>query len=133
MPSIAPIVLVDTTKDPDVNHTFAPISNQNGRALFTDKADQRVANWPKLSAGASAPNNSTGSGKAKVTLTVPVPVESIEGCCSDLNAPTVIALEANTTLPVTAGSGIALTALSLFRSYVNSSDFEKLFMGETYY
>jgi hypothetical protein len=60
-------------------------------------------------------------------------VETIEGCCSDLNAPTVIALEANTTLPVTATAALGLTALSLFRSYVNSSDFEKLFLGEGYY
>lgn len=126
MPVFTNKTLVDNSVDPSVDHVFGPASNQNSIAMFADRSPERVADWPKLSVRTAQPTKSAGKGTQHVTLTVPVPVEDVSGCCVDKNAPSVIAIEAKASVTTTASATQRKTAVALFRSYVNSQDFEDL-------
>lgn len=133
MPAIAPIILVDTSKDPDVNHTFNPTANANGKVLFTDRSPGRAADWLKLSSSTAVASGLTGKMKTVSSLTVPVPVEDQAGCCVDKDGPTVIAFNTDVAVPTGATQAQVDTALSLFRSWVNSTNFADTVAGNAFY
>lgn len=126
MPVFTNKTLVDNSVTPSVDHTFGPSSNQNSTAMFADRSPERAADWPKLSIRTASPTKAAGKGGQHVTLTIPIPVEDQAGCCVDKNAPTVVAMEAKASVAVSASAAQRKTAVALFRSYVNSQDFEDL-------
>lgn len=134
MPVFSNKTLVDNSVDPSVSHTFGPASNSNSMAMFADRSPELVAEWPKLSVRTTAATKQAGKASQHVTLTIPVPVESETGCCVDKNAPTVIAMEAKASVVNQSSAAQRKTAVALFRSYVNSQDFEDLVVnGESYW
>lgn len=126
MPVFTNKTLVDNSVTPSVDHVFGPQSNQNSTAMFADRSPERVADWPKLSIRTGSPTKAAGKGTQNVVLTVPIPVEDQSGCCVDKNTPTVIAMEAKASVTTTSTADQRKTAVALFRSYVNSQDFEDL-------
>lgn len=129
MPQLAPIVLNDGTND----NTFNPSGFNGERAVFVESAVDRLANQPRINTRVR-PAAATNTGHlVETVLSFPVPVLDQDGCCVDKDAPAISSFNVRTLRAKTATQAQMTSALAEFRSYVASTAFADLVMGQSYY
>lgn len=131
MPAFAPIVLIDKSVTPNVNHTYSPTSNA-GVAIFTDRAPDLVALWPKLSAKVVAATAANKKSDVTSTMSFPIAPAKEDGCCT-LEAVSFNTIETRVKFSNAANAAERASAISLYREWVNSAAFAAVVGGESFY
>lgn len=132
MPAFSPLVLTDNSVTPAVNHTYSPTSNASGNAMFTDRANDLVALWPKLSAKVLPATAANKRSDATTTMSFPTTPKTMEGCCT-LEAPTFSTFETRVKIASDTTAAERASDIALYRAWVASAAFAAFVNGESFY
>jgi len=133
MPTMAPIVVEDTTTPEPIEHTFLPMSLDGNIGTYQDSATGTVKSWPKITISVRPSTPANGGHKVILKMTLPVARVSEEGqCCVPIgtalpaNLVTVEFLRSND-----AQAKDAEDALAYLQQVVQDAQFTAVALGQS--